>query len=135
MVISSWMQCVFLKVKTSIIYPASLPKLRLLVCLWAGRNEPNSLQCAKELTRVILSALTETEAEEIEAAFKKAIEKTQAPIDSQIALGPGSFGWNPAHPIGTCTKCGAEMIYNVPRLGPDGGFVHVATGSPLCDPE
>lgn len=39
---------------------------------------------------------------------------------------------NPAHPIGTCGDCGEEMVYNVPRIGPDGGFVHEATGKLLC---
>jgi hypothetical protein len=42
------------------------------------------------------------------------------------------FRHNPAHPIGTCSQCGGEMIYNVPRLGPDGGFVHKATGRSFC---
>ena len=42
------------------------------------------------------------------------------------------FKWNPAHPIGTCGRCGAEMRYNVPRLGPDGGFVHAANGGLDC---
>ena len=32
-----------------------------------------------------------------------------------------------------CMNCGREMRYNVPRLGPDGGFVHADTGSFLCD--
>ena len=32
----------------------------------------------------------------------------------------------------TCGKCGAEMTYNVPRLGPNGGFVHKATGRLEC---
>lgn len=45
---------------------------------------------------------------------------------------PGAFKWNPAHPIGTCGRCGGEMVHNVPRLGPDGGFVHKATGTILC---
>lgn len=42
------------------------------------------------------------------------------------------FGWNPAHPVGTCGDCGAEMAHNVPRLGADGGFVHKATGKLEC---
>lgn len=41
---------------------------------------------------------------------------------------------NPAHLIGTCADCGEEMIHNVPRMGPDGGFVHKATGYVLCGP-
>jgi hypothetical protein len=39
---------------------------------------------------------------------------------------------NPDHKIGTCSKCGNEMVYNVPRLGPDGGFVHKANGKFEC---
>ena len=42
------------------------------------------------------------------------------------------YGHNPAHPIGTCRGCGEEMTYNVPRLGPDGGFVHKWTGRYEC---
>lgn len=34
--------------------------------------------------------------------------------------------------IGTCGHCGAEMRYNVPRLGPNGGYVHKATGRFDC---
>ncbi len=40
---------------------------------------------------------------------------------------------NLEHPIGTCADCGKEMRYNVPRLGPGGGFVHV-DGGLLCAP-
>lgn len=43
------------------------------------------------------------------------------------------FPWNPAHKAGTCGRCGKEMAWNVPRLGPDGGFVHKDTGQPGCD--
>jgi len=46
-----------------------------------------------------------------------------------------AFSYNHAHPIGTCGKCGREMVHNVPRLGKDGGFVHKDTGSFLCDDE
>ncbi len=46
---------------------------------------------------------------------------------------PFQYPHNPAHQIGTCGTCGGEMRYNVPRLGPDGGFVH-ATGSIECAP-
>jgi len=42
------------------------------------------------------------------------------------------FPYNPAHPIGTCAKCGEEMTYNVPRIGPDGGYVHKETGYFTC---
>jgi hypothetical protein len=43
-----------------------------------------------------------------------------------------TYPWNPAHPVGTCAKCGAEMAYNVPRTGPNGGYVHKETGKPIC---
>lgn len=42
------------------------------------------------------------------------------------------FSHNPAHEIGTCARCGEEMVYNVPRLGPVGGFVHKSDGQYLC---
>lgn len=32
----------------------------------------------------------------------------------------------------TCSKCGKPMRFNVPRLGPDGGFVHADNGQLLC---
>lgn len=35
----------------------------------------------------------------------------------------------------TCMKCGKPMRYNVPRMGPSGGFVHVHSGSLVCDDE
>ncbi len=53
---------------------------------------------------------------------------------SQAATAPPvafPFPYNPAHKIGTCGNCGGEMTYNVPRMGPDGGFIH-ANGSLLC---
>ncbi len=34
----------------------------------------------------------------------------------------------------TCEACGKPMRYNAPRLGPNGGFVHLETGSFNCDP-
>ena len=33
----------------------------------------------------------------------------------------------------TCADCGEPMQYNVPRLGPAGGFVHCRTGNILCE--
>jgi hypothetical protein len=42
------------------------------------------------------------------------------------------FPHNPEHQVGTCSLCGEEMSYNVPRLGPDGGFVHFNTNSLNC---
>lgn len=32
----------------------------------------------------------------------------------------------------TCTKCGEQVVFNVPRLGINGGFVHKSTGRFLC---
>jgi hypothetical protein len=44
-----------------------------------------------------------------------------------------TFPWDdPKHPAGTCAGCGEEMIWNVPRLGPDGGYIHKSTGLFLC---
>lgn len=45
------------------------------------------------------------------------------------------FAHNPNHPIGTCCTCGEEMIYNAPRLGPDGGYVHKSTSGFICSPK
>ena len=36
--------------------------------------------------------------------------------------------------IPTCDTCGEEMKYNVPRLGPNGGFIHSKTNDILCSP-
>ena len=46
---------------------------------------------------------------------------------------PSKFGYNPAHPIGTCGDCGGEMIFNAPAFGANAGYVHKATGKLLCD--
>lgn len=43
-----------------------------------------------------------------------------------------TYEYNPKHKIGTCAKCGGEMIYNVPRLGASGGFIHKETGYISC---
>lgn len=85
-----------------------------------------------------------------EADFEKAFADWEAgtilPTNSRKAFsagwaaalrGPASlpvveYPYNPAHKIGTCGKCGGEMAYNVPRLGPDGGFIR-ADGRFLCD--
>lgn len=46
-------------------------------------------------------------------------------LDAEMAREP--------HPVPpTCSACGMAMRYNVPRLGPDGGFVHCATGKLAC---
>lgn len=33
-----------------------------------------------------------------------------------------------------CMDCGDAMRHNVPRMGPEGGWVHKSTGSLLCGP-
>src|SRR5580692_3626853 len=33
----------------------------------------------------------------------------------------------------TCGHCGKPMRFNVPRMGPDGGYVHADTGRLMCD--
>ncbi len=43
------------------------------------------------------------------------------------------YPYNPEHKIGTCSRCGEEMIYNIPRMGPNGGFVHKGTVKLMCD--
>lgn len=43
--------------------------------------------------------------------------------------------YNPVHAIGTCGNCGEEMIYNVPRLGGNGGYIHKRTRSFACNGE
>jgi hypothetical protein len=59
-------------------------------------------------------------------------------VETQNSLpapqGEARFKYNPAHPCGTCGDCGEEMVWNVPRLGPTGGFVHKATGRYECNP-
>jgi hypothetical protein len=45
------------------------------------------------------------------------------------------YKYNTKHPIGTCCDCGKEMIFNVPRLGANGGFVHKETGEFMCQKE
>ncbi len=42
------------------------------------------------------------------------------------------YPYNPAHAIGTCALCGQEMCFNVPRLGPNGGYIHKETGAWGC---
>jgi hypothetical protein len=34
--------------------------------------------------------------------------------------------------LATCVKCGAAMVFNVPRLGPSGGYIHAQARSFLC---
>ena len=45
---------------------------------------------------------------------------------------PQPFPYNSAHEVGTCAKCGQEMRFNSPRLGPNGGYVHKDTGEYDC---
>jgi hypothetical protein len=55
-----------------------------------------------------------------------------APSSFAGTHGSAKYKWNPAHPIGTCGLCGGEMIYNVPRLGADGGYCHKETDDIRC---
>lgn len=43
-----------------------------------------------------------------------------------------NFPHNPEHACGTCADCGGEMVWNVPRMGPAGGFVHKESGNFDC---
>lgn len=43
-----------------------------------------------------------------------------------------TYPHNPEHPTATCADCGEEMIYNVPRLGANGGYIHKNTQSFGC---
>jgi len=61
---------------------------------------------------------------------------TRRTAGARCAVAGGSaalFPYNPEHAVGTCAKCGREMIYNVPRLGPGGGFIHKTTMSFDCE--
>ena len=42
------------------------------------------------------------------------------------------YSHNPNYKIGTCLECGEEMVYNVPRLGANGGFIHKETKGLGC---
>ncbi len=69
---------------------------------------------------------------ELLGRFSKAFDFSQRPKCEPLPVVEWKFPWNPRHPIGTCQQCGGEMVYNVPRLGPDGGYVHKETGKLLC---
>lgn len=42
------------------------------------------------------------------------------------------YPYDATHEVATCGLCGQEMGYNVPRLGPDGGFIHKHNSSFSC---
>jgi hypothetical protein len=42
------------------------------------------------------------------------------------------FPHNPAHTSGTCCNCGKELVFNVPRMGEAGGFIHKDTYEFIC---
>ena len=86
----------------------SLPKLRLLAVLWAGRNEPNSLQCAKELVRVLLPHLRPKECEEIIAAFMANPEPVELPkkIERGVMVMKDGKAWGCAYSDGHSTLYG-----------------------------
>ena len=48
------------------------------------------------------------------------------------ATGSAAYGYNSKHAVGTCADCGADMAFNVPRLGWRGGCIHKETGSLEC---
>lgn len=48
-----------------------------------------------------------------------------------VGLGPVNLGRLAKHML-KLRQLGAEMAYNVPRLGPGGGYAHKATGSIEC---
>lgn len=62
--------------------------------------------------------------------------------EEQVRQALIALGWTPpimltthhAHAIGTCGQCGNEMVYNIPRMGAAGGFVHKTTGKLMCEP-
>lgn len=64
--------------------------------------------------------------------IKQSLPKVKAALSAPCS--PSEYPHNPDHPIGTCVKCGEEMVYNVPRMGPNGGFIHKATGKYECSP-
>ncbi len=47
------------------------------------------------------------------------------PESPKLEAPEGGYQYNPAHKVATCGKCGREMRHNVPRLGDDGGFIHL----------
>ncbi len=55
------------------------------------------------------------------------------PSPSNTGVGPTEYGYNPAHKLGTCGKCGKKMTHNVPRMGDAGGWVHL-NGGLDCSP-
>jgi hypothetical protein len=79
--------------------------------------------CAK-----LLRAATMT----VEEYFQPMPNATAETQKSPEAAGSDTYSYNKSHEIATCAKCGREMRYNVPRLGPDGGYVHNDTGKYDC---
>lgn len=69
---------------------------------------------------------------ETERRFRKWAVATQKGLNP--AYVPSGYPHNPKHVCGTCSACGEEMVWNVPRLGPVGGFIHKATNSFSCRP-
>lgn len=43
-----------------------------------------------------------------------------------------NYPYNPKHKTATCADCGEEMVYNVPRLGANGGYFHKDNKSLDC---
>jgi len=64
----------------------------------------------------------------------KPLDDWKARYDTQraeITAASSAQSHEPIRPV-LCAQCGGEMVFNVPRLGPSGGYVHATTGSPLC---
>lgn len=81
--------------------------------------------------------MTKDDLPKLQAALVEGASESQ-PTAARCAVARGSLAHphNPNHPVGTCAKCGAEMTYNVPRIGPAGGYIHKATASFDCgEPE
>jgi hypothetical protein len=53
-------------------------------------------------------------------------------VNETVSFSPTSPDKSTGH---WCAHCGAAMRFNIPRMGPAGGFVHALTGSLLCGPQ
>lgn len=70
----------------------------------------------------ILHGIHQKEASRTKARPKnKLMKPTQVQIDELLKSYPG-----------VCMECGEPMRHNVPRLGPDGGYIHAKTGRFSC---
>ena len=60
------------------------------------------------------------------------LESIEDKVNDKLNKVIHTFKYNPDHTIGTCSKCGEEMLFNVPRIGRDGGYIHKSTGKFSC---